>query len=296
MSVYISNKFSYSKLNTYESCGWKYFLTYEEGHYLYTESIQSLFGTLVHHIEENIAHSLQQNQPVDYNQLKKDFVELNIPKTSLRDTKGGIFGINILRQKFPEEFYQTDMKGNSYAIKTEKYLKTGIYRLENYLKANPDLKIYGMEQFFSMSYQDKVFSGYIDRIFYDTKNCIYIIEDIKTKDKPFRDADLEMPLQFVIYVKALSNMLNISTDRISCVYDLPILEMKQPAGSINFVAKGLLKIEKLLQDINAKDFVPHPSPLCAYCPFSGTTKEQPEEAKHLCCYYSLWTPGGSARV
>lgn len=35
----MAEKFSYSKLNTFESCGWKYKLQYVDGHYISADSL-----------------------------------------------------------------------------------------------------------------------------------------------------------------------------------------------------------------------------------------------------------------
>lgn len=290
-------RFSYSKLNTYESCGWKYKLIYEDKHFIFSDSIATLFGTLVHYIEEKIAVAIKNHEEIDYELLKNEFLHVNIPKLSPRDQNGGIYGIDYISQQFPDDFYRKNDAGISYQTKVENYLKTGIYRLENYLKANPDLEVFGMEKYFELEYiKNNVITGKIDRIFYNKVKGTYLIEDIKTKDKPFDEDSLQVPLQFVIYARALSEMLNIPIDKISCAYDLPICNLKQPIINPNFIKEGEARINKIFEGISEKDFVPKPTALCAYCPFSETSVDQPEEAKKLCCYYSLWRPNGNRRV
>lgn len=283
-------KFSYSKVNTYESCGWKYYLTYHEKHYIYNESINVDFGILIHHIEESIGKALKEGMKPDYGKLKDEFLDINVPKKDKFDTEGGIFGVNILKKKYPLEFFATNDRGQSYATKAQDYLEYGIYRLETYMKENPDLEVYDLEKYFSISFGDNVLSGFIDRIFHRKGTNEYIIEDIKTKDKPFKDEDLTTPLQFVIYAIGLQNVLGKDIS-ISCAYDLPILDRKQEAGSGNFIKRGKERLEHIFAGIDANDFEPHPSPLCAWCPFSPTNENQPEEGKNLCPYYSLWTRG-----
>lgn len=132
-------------------------------------------------------------------------------------------------------------------------------------------------------------SGFIDRIFYNTNTGEYIIEDIKTKEKPFSDADLTTPMQFVVYTYALAQTLGISEDQIQCVYNLPFCDMRQPAGTANFMKRGIKKLDAIFEGIESGDYTPGPSPLCYWCPFSPTNPEQIEEGKYLCPYYSLWT-------
>ena len=282
-------KFSYSKLNTYESCGWKYNLIYNQGHYIFSDSLASELGTLIHWIEENIARALLAGEKPDYEKLKNDLYTLNIPKTSAFDKGTGVYGVNILKEKYKEEFYRVDDGGSSYYTKIMDYASYGIYRLEQYLLKNPALRIYDMEKFFSVEYGGNIFSGYIDRIFYNTETDSYIIEDIKTKGKPFKDTELTTPMQFVIYTYALATTLSIPYDKIGCCYDLPLCDLRQPAGTKGYMSRGIKKLDQDFEGIDKKVFVPSPTPLCAWCQFSPTNPEQKEEGKLLCPYYSLWT-------
>ena len=284
-------KFSYSKINTYDSCGWKYYLTYKEGHYIFTDNISTTFGSLVHWVYEQIGQKLKLGKTPDYEQLKKDFYDINIPKASKFDTKGGIFGVNIIKEMFPEDFFKTNELGQSYATKAQDFAEFGMYRLENWLKAHPDYEVYDLEKFFSFTFEGEVLSGYIDRILYNKKDNSYIIEDIKTKDKPFKNDDLVTPLQFVIYDMALRNILGDEDAKISCAYDLPFCDLRQDAGTRGFQRRGREKLQSLFAGIHDEDFAPDASPLCAWCQFSPTNPNQPEEGKGLCPYYSLWTPG-----
>ena len=284
-----TQKFSYSKINNYKSCGWKYYLTYDQGHFVFTDSLASLLGTLLHSVEEKIFNTLKAHEVVDYEAMKDYFMNAYVEKKSKYDKDGGIFGLNYLKEQYKEEFYKMDDKGRSYFSKTLDYMNKGIYRLEQYLTKNPDLEPFEAEKYFSFEYKNQVISGYIDRIFYNKKTGQYIVEDIKTKDKPFSGEELETPLQFVTYVLGLNQILDIPVENITCVYDLPFLDLKQEAGSIGFMTKGETELKKLLADIDKKDFKPKPSPLCYFCPFCKNNPESPEDVRDLCPYYSLWT-------
>lgn len=238
-------KFSYSKLNTYESCGWKYLLTYVQGHYTFTDSLASELGTVLHFVEETIAKKIKNGEVLDYDELKDMFQNINIPKTSPTDLDGGIFGINILKEKYKKEFYEVDDNGESYYNKTMNYLSTGIYRLEKYLKENPDLEVFDMEKFFKIDYKGQILSGFIDRIFHNKVTDEYIIEDIKTKGKPFKDSELTTPLQFVVYTLAMQNAVGVPPEKISCVYDLPFCNLKQSAGTKGYLNRGIKKLDKI---------------------------------------------------
>lgn len=284
----MSNRYSYSKLSTLDQCGWRYYLTYILGHYTYSDSLETEWGTLVHHTEEMIGKAIKAGLPIPYDKLKDDFLHINIPKKNKYDTEGGIFGVDTLKKKYPLEFVTPNENGQTYTTKTEYYLNYGIYRLERYMKDNPDLEIYDLEKPFSYSFDTNILGGFIDRIFHNKATGEYIIEDIKTKDKLFKDDLLVTPLQFVVYALALQDTLGEDV-KLSCAYDLPFCDCRQAAGSERFIKRGVDKIKSLFGKEASGDFAPNPSPLCAWCSFSPTSNKQPEEAKGLCPYHSLWT-------
>lgn len=292
MSGYTKNKLpkaSYSKINTYDGCGWRYYLTYEQNYFFFGESLAADFGALIHYFEQKIFETLKKGEPVDYESIREEFKTINIVKKDRFDTEGGIYGTDVLLKKYGKDFYETDELGDSYLLKAEKYLNTGMYRLEDYLKENPDLYPWAAEFYFSVLFEGYCFSGHIDRIFYNEKTDRYIIEDIKTKSKPFKDKELVTPLQFAIYCMGMKEGLDIPYEKMSCRYDLPFLNMKQDAEK-GFINRGIAKLEKILKGIKEKDWTPKPSALCYYCPYCNANPGQPEGAEDLCPYYSLWTP------
>ena len=99
-----------------------------------------------------------------------------------------------MSKKYREEFYDIDpVTGDSYYQKCQQFLAKGIYGLENFMKENPDLEIYDVEHEFLVPYDVEIngikttvaLYGFIDRILRNKKTGEFIIEDIKTKGKPF---------------------------------------------------------------------------------------------------------------
>lgn len=284
------DRFSYSRLDIYNQCGWKYKLQYVDKNFFDVESVPLMLGVLIHWIEQRISEAYILEKEPDYDQLKEDFLNCNIPKKGKFDREGGLFGVNIIKQKFPDEFYAIDKQGSSYAAKCDFYLSTGIYRQRDFLAANPDIVLVDVEKYFEITFEGYLITGYIDRVMKYKDTDRYIIDDIKTKGKPFNDKDLITPLQHVIYSMALKSAYELDAEPEDCFYDLPLLDMRQAAGSKGFIKRGKSKLSKLFAGISEKDWEPHPSPLCAYCNFGGTNPNQPLRGKHLCPYYSLWTP------
>ena len=294
MSVRKSNmeKFSYSKLSTYENCGFKYKLIYKDKHFVEDSSVATDFGSLVHHMEEVMAKKINAGEELNYSDLITEFYNINTDFDEWKQDDGQkLIGVNFLKTKYPDEFYEKDKNGTTYEDKVQTYVHTGIYRLANYLKANPDLQIVGIEQPFNIEYKPGiVFHGFIDRVFFNPKTGEYFVEDIKTYSAPLEKKDLTTPLQFVFYVNALKEIYPLVDEKlVKCFYELPLCDVKQEAGTAGFVARGNQKIDKLLNNIDQGMFDPKPTPLCHWCVFSATKPKQPEEAKNLCPYFSHWT-------
>ena len=284
-------RFSYSKLNQYITCPFAYYNKYVKGMFYDKPTVATEFGVLVHKIEEMITNTLLRGESVDYDFLKNFFVTADIPKTSPYDRDGGVYGTEVLKKRYSKDWLSFDNKtGKSYAAKASEYLATGIYRQEKFLKAHPELELVGAEIEFKYVYRDYLFYGFIDRLFrYKEDHKHFVVHDIKTKDKPFADKELVTPLQFVVYSEAIKEQYGADVI-VECVYDLPIANIQQNGGTKGFVARGIKKINSVIDAIEAEDFTPCPSALCYWCAYSNTNPAQPPEAKNTCPYYSLWNP------
>ena len=268
------SKYSYSKIDTYEQCHFKFKLQYIDGNYFYSDSIATLFGSEIHEIEETIANNIKNKEAINYIALKNKL----------------ILKMAELKYKFPADFEALDKSMRTYQDKAKAYLEKGIYRLENFMKAHPTYEIVGAEIPFKFDFDDEFyFSGFIDRVFKDTATGKYIIQDIKTWAIPAEEEKLKTPLQFVVYSLAVKNMYGVTTDDITCEYDLPICDLVQKGGTAGYINRGISKLKKLFNSIKAKDFTPKPSPLCHWCNFCSHNENAPEEGKHLCPYFMHWT-------
>lgn len=298
-------QYSYSRLDKYDECGYRYKLVYEERNYISETGVAAAVGTLVHYIEESIANSIIKGEEIDYDALRREFKEINIPERApeydingnkKKGSEGGIYGTDVLQEKYQSEFFELGQDGTSYFTKCEDYKRSGIYRLENYMKAHPNLRIVAVEKEFFATYKGHALHGYIDRILFDEDTREYVLEDIKTKGKPFKEDKLKTPLQFVVYSLAVVQEYGLFDYPTRFNYDLPFCDMRQAAGTKGVMARGFKKLDKIFEGIECKEFVPHPSPLCYWCEFSPTNPHQPEAGRGMCPYYSLWTQGGSHKA
>lgn len=295
-------KYSYSKVNIFENCPMRFKISYVDKHAVYQDTLATLLGGLIHWIEEQIGLALKDGVIPNYEKLKKDLYEINIPKKDQYDKDGGIYGINILKEQYREEFYKINEEtGESYNTLVQRYAEEGIYRLQNFLKENPNWTVHAVEQYFEVDYycqptrKHYTLHGYIDRILYNTVTHEYIIEDLKTRAKLFPEEDIKSPMQFFFYSYAIKSQQRLFDYPEHVRYDLVLMDERQPAGTKGWIGRCQKKLDKVLVEIEQKLFAPKPSPLCFYCPYSGTNPDRHKlepKNQHLCPYYSLWTKNG----
>lgn len=264
--------YSYSRLDTYEQCPFKFYLKYILNKSISFDNIALTIGTLIHETEEKIAKQIINGETIDYIALKNNIIAK----------------LYYCQQRFNSTFYTQDKAGKTYTDKIYNYLKSGIYNLENFMLKNKELQIVAIEKYFNISCCNKQIQGYIDRAFYNKVTDRYIIQDIKTYAVPVDAQKLTTPMQFVIYALAIKELFNCDLDQISCQYYLPFCNITQAAGTANYVERGIKHIDKLFNNIEAENFVPKPCPLCNYCEFSATNPDSATQTKYLCPYFSLW--------
>jgi hypothetical protein len=273
------DRYSYSKISTYKQCKFKFKLKYLDKNFLYSANIATDFGSLVHETEEAIAIALQAGQPIDYIALKNKF----------------IIESHKLALKYPTEFYTRDKSNRTYQEKVYLYLDSAIYRLENFLKQNPNLRIIGIEQKFEFNYDNvHSFNGSIDRAFLNLDTDEIIIQDIKTWSVEAKDSELKAPLQFAVYMMAAEKLWNIPTTKIKCEYDLPLCDITQTATSADIVGEGKETLDKLFSGIHKNDFKPTITALCHWCEYNPLTNPTIIETKPeaVCPYFSTWQKSG----
>lgn len=266
-------RYSYSRLETYEKCPFKYKLVYIDKKRVYSNSIATEFGTAIHETEENIMNCIKDFKLVDYVSLKNAF----------------ILKMAELRQKYKQDYLLPDKTGRYYDEKGYYYLDNAITNLENWLKSEPNMQIIGAEVKFSTVICNKIFAGSIDRLLYDKNTGIYYLQDIKSWPE-ITGHDIKMPLQFAVYAHAVSEMYNVPYDHIICQYYLPLINKTftatEPTAKI--VEKGESELAESFDKIASGNFHPIPSALCAWCEYSPTNPNQPEAGKNLCPYHSIW--------
>ena len=272
-------KFSYSKISCYHSCPLKFKLHYLDKNFLFSDTIATAFGTLVHETEEAIALALQAGQPINYTALKNNF----------------IIGCKKLAHKYPEDWVKFDKSNRTYTEKMYTYLESAIYRLEQFMIAHPDFEIIGIEQKFEYDYDGvHSFTGSIDRAFLNKRTGEILIQDIKTWPIPAQNSELKAPAQFTVYAMAAQQLWGVDADKIRCEYDLPLCNLRQASFSEDIIADGCLQLDKWFAGITAGNFKPTISALCHFCQYNPLTNPNLLETKPeaICPYFSTWQKSG----
>ncbi len=273
------DRYSYSKISTYKQCKFKFKLKYLDKNFLFSANIATDFGGLVHSIEEEIALAIQAGQPINYIALKNKFI--------IESRKLAI--------KYPTEFYTKDKSNRTYQEKTYQYLESAIYRLETFMKQNPNLRIIGIEQKFDYNYDNvHSFNGSIDRAFLNIETDEILIQDIKTWSVPAASSELKAPLQFAVYMMAAQQLWGCDLKNIRCEYDLPLCDIVQPAQGDDIVTEGREVLDKLFAGIHSNEFKPTVSALCHWCEYNPLTNPDIINTKPgaVCPYFSTWQKSG----
>lgn len=273
------DKYSYSKISTYEQCKFKFKLKYLDKNFLFSANVATDFGNLIHETEEAIAGCIQQHMPINYMQLKNRF----------------IYTCHTLALKYPEAWYSSDKSGRTYQEKMYVYLDAAIYRLEKYMQQHPTYEIIGIEQKFLYNYDNiHSFEGSIDRAFRDLATGQIIIQDIKSWAVPIQPGELKAPLQFTVYSLAAAQLYGVEYSNIRCEYDLPLCDVQQPATSETLVEDGMETLDKLFKGIQDGNFKPTVSALCHWCPHNPMVNPKliDERPQAVCPYFSTWQKSG----
>ena len=280
-------KFSYSKLSTFQTCPMKYKLKYVDGNYEASDAIHLDIGNLLHKILEMKYRYIINKETIDYT-LLKEVLQNGIAEETEKDKGNYIKGITEIKAKFGgETFTEVNVKsGLSYDDKLNHFLE--------YLESedlDDDWKPIAVELNFEFEYEGKaLLHGFIDRVDENSKGEIRVV-DYKSSNKVFEDKELTTPLQMFIYALACEKIYGKRP--IEFIYEMILLGERQYACTKGYYNRGIKKLDKILDSIAEAEktniWKPIATPLCHWCDFSQTN---PNTAFYmeLCDYFSLWTP------
>lgn len=276
--------FSYSKLEVFKNCPLQYRYKYIEKKYSQDTSIALELGSLCHYVLEQKGKMIASGQAVDYNRLND--ILLNGVKETDEKTKEELLGVNKLKRKYFEVWYEAD---NASGATYDEKIKLFNQVLHEEMEDTDWIPTY-FERPFEFVWDNKVIlKGFIDRI--DVKDGQYRTVDYKTSKKIYEQNKLSTSLQFGIYALAILNDFGVLP--VESEYRFILIDDRQYALTKGWEKRLIKSLDKVFGDIEASEkkevFVPKPTPLCHWCNFCQTNSEA-TIYRNECEYFSKWTP------
>lgn len=294
---------SFSKLDLFDNCPFKYDLQYNKKNYVKSDAIHLDLGNICHKVLELKGRMLKENKEVDYDYLNMVLFE-GIEEVTNKG-KERIIGIKEIKKKFGFETWY--LKDNASGKNYEEKVKVFIEKiLPNELQEDDKWKVFDCEKGFDFVYkygEDKdgvpkevIIHGFIDNVGYYTDEEENIkgfkVTDFKTSKKIFDDKKIKTSLQQLIYGISLYSEFGILPEEYE--FSFILINEKQQANSKGYLIRGMKKLDSILSSIEERkkndDYPPSPTPLCHWCQFCKTNPDSIAPHNILCPYYSLWTP------
>ena len=278
LNLPIKDVLSYSRIDLFKQCPYRYKLKYIDKNYTSTSSLALDTGTLAHYCME------MKYLGMNIDDILKGLYDGFIAKNET------IKGINKIKDEYPFEFFEVNEKsGMSVEDKINEFknklINEGI---------EDEWEVIGLEKEFEIIFNDKAkIKGFIDRIDRNKITGDIRVIDYKTNNKAYDKKDLATPLQMYIYSLACYEMYGQYP--VECIYDLLFLNTKQKGGTNGFINRGFKALNKILdsiiyyQELGKEYLQPKASPLCAWCDYSVTNPNSDPWYNTACEYYSLWT-------
>jgi hypothetical protein len=280
-------KYSFSKLDTFDSCRQKYKIRYIDGNYSDSTTLVLELGTIAHKGKEMKGEYLIKGEKIDYERIK-DALFNGIEEMGTRGKMIHLTGINALKTKYLKDYYTKCSKtGMTYDEKIEIYLDQLIHK-----ELKDGWRVLAVEQPFEIIYKGRcILHGFIDRVDINEDGEMRVI-DYKTSKALFDDSKIKTPFQMYVYALACKEIYGKYP--IECIYDFIFLGKEQTGGSKGWLTRGDKKLTKILDAIDecekTGNYKPSPTPLCYWCDFASHTPLASNKTKNLCNYHCLWTP------
>jgi len=243
---------SFSQFSVYESCAYRWYLTYAKGNYLFSASVNTVFGTAIHEVVQEY--------------LRLVFEE-SAKKADQMDMAG------MFEKRFKEEYIKEVENNGGAHFSTKKemmeFYEDGIQILEYFRKkrqiyfSNRKQELLGMEiPLLTQIKEDSdvfLFNGYIDLVYKDKEDGIVHIEDFKTSTKgwsKYEKTDETKLSQALLYKNYFAKQFEI--DPLLIVPKFRILKRKlwenaefpQSRIQIHEPANGTRKVKDAVQRLN----------------------------------------------
>lgn len=284
--------FSYSKIDVYKKCPFRYKLLYIENRRdIMRDTLPTEMGTLCHYILESKGKSILNNETINTDNLFNTLEQGYIPEINLKDgsvkTSETVNGLKILREKYGGEYYLPDKNGLTYDNKISLFKEVIVSEMED-----DTWKPLALEQNFDIVYDERIhLHGFIDRIDINVETGELRVLDYKTSKTVFPQTDLPTPLQLGIYALACYAIYNKVP--INYIYRFILINQTQyglTKGWEKRLDKALTNVlDKIEESMTTNFWKTCPTPLCHWCEYSSTNPQQGKYSSN-CLDHSEWTP------
>lgn len=272
----IKDKLSYSRVDTYKSCPYKYKLKYIDKNYTDDTSLALRIGTILH-------------LGLELKYLGRNYEEVLEAVYNGCEYEGKkVIGLNELKEEYPFEWEEEDKFEKTYDQKIELYKE----RLAEPIDS--EWECIGCEVEFSILFDNKcIIGGFIDRIDKNKLNGDIRVVDYKSSKKPYEKKELATPMQMYIYALACREIYGKFPSEF--VYDMILIGEKQMAMTKGWENRGHKALSKQIDNLilhskmDNRGMKPKPNCLCYWCSYSDTNPNA-TNGKGLCEYNLLWTP------
>lgn len=281
LALPIESILSYSRIDCFKQCNYRYKLKYIDKNYDDTTSLALELGTLSHYVFEL---KYTPNKKMTLDEIWQGFLD------GFETEDGYIAGWGELVDKYGFEVFEIDSKtGNSVEDRVE-IMKQKFFNdpIED------EWEVIGLEQEFLITFNNKAqIKGFIDRVDRHKVTGDIRIVDYKTNKRLYEQKDLSTSLQFYIYALACKELYGKYPTE--CIYDMLFLNTQQKALTKGWEERGFKALNKVLdqiiwyQELGVEYMKPNVSPLCYWCSYSKTNPNADPFYYDLCEYHSLWT-------
>jgi hypothetical protein len=277
---------SFSQFSVYEACPYRWYLTYAKGYFLFSASINTIFGTAIH-------------------EAIQEYLRILFEVSAKEADKFDILG--LFEKSFKQEYVKELDNNGGVHFSTKKELsefyEDGVHILEYFRKkrqihfSNRKQDLLGMEIPINVPIKEDsdtfLFNGYIDLIYRDKEDGTIYIEDLKTSTKgwsKYEKSDETKQAQLLLYKKYFSKQYKYDISTIvprfrilkrklweNVDFAQSRIQLHEPAngtGKVNNAVQRLTVFINDAFDLNgvAKEKA-HPkapsSSNCRFCPFSN---------------------------
>lgn len=202
---------SFSQLQMYSQCPWKWDLVYRQGHKIYQPSIHTVFGKAFHETVQNWLTVMYEQTGVEADKIDLEEYLLEKIKHHYQDEYQGTGKTHFSTKEELNEFYQDgvailrEIKKNRAAYFGRKgWYLVGV-ELPVLIEPNPE-------------YKNIIYKGYLDLVLYHEPSEEFYILDFKTSTRGWDDKtkkDEMKQAQLILYKEYYHKQFGVDRDKIN---------------------------------------------------------------------------------